>query len=61
MIKSEKCLCFAGNKDFMFGSDPCELDCVAFGMLAVCKWHMFNSPHQKWLQGENIAAKNDKL
>ncbi|KAK6187000.1 hypothetical protein SNE40_006254 [Patella caerulea] len=41
---------FLGNKDFMMGSQPTEIDCSAFGMLAQVLWHSPQEPCEIWIK-----------
>ncbi|KAK6186997.1 hypothetical protein SNE40_006251 [Patella caerulea] len=41
---------FLGNKDFMMGSQPTEIDCSAFGMLAQILWHSPKQPCETWIK-----------
>ncbi|KAK6187002.1 hypothetical protein SNE40_006256 [Patella caerulea] len=41
---------FLGSKDFMMGSEPTEIDCTAFGMLAQIVWHSPKQPCETWIK-----------
>ncbi|XP_050405464.1 failed axon connections homolog [Patella vulgata] len=41
---------FLSSKDFMMGSEPTEIDCTAFGMLAQFLWHSPQQPCETWIK-----------
>jgi hypothetical protein len=43
-----------GDKTFFMGDQPCEVDCVLFGMVAMILYNMPGSKHQKFVRGEYI-------
>lgn len=47
-------MCDLGDKTFFMGDEPCEVDCVLFGMIAMILYNMPGSKHQKFVRGEYI-------
>ncbi|XP_077989758.1 failed axon connections homolog [Glandiceps talaboti] len=41
-----------GNKNFMFGDEPCEEDCAIFGQLAMVVWVLPDSPQGLLVKGD---------
>lgn len=41
-----------GEKPFLMGDEPSEVDCTVFGFLAQLKWHYPGSPYEAMLEGE---------
>lgn len=43
---------YLGDKTFFMGDEPCEVDCVLFGMVAMILYNMPGSKHQKFIREE---------
>ncbi|XP_070540923.1 failed axon connections homolog [Ptychodera flava] len=43
---------FLGDKQFLFGDEPCEEDCAIFGQLAQTLWQLEGSRQQALLKGD---------
>ena len=43
---------FVGNKSFLMGEDPSEVDCTVFGMLSQILWHSPGLPTEKLMKGQ---------
>lgn len=41
---------FLGEKTFFMGEEPCEVDCVLFGMIAMILYNMPGSKHEKLIK-----------
>lgn len=46
----------AGEKAFLMGDEPSEVDCTVFGFLAQLKWNYPGSPYEAMLESRFLLS-----
>lgn len=60
-ISEENLNLFAGQKSFMMGDTPSEVDCSVFGMLVMIVWQMKGSRHEVFVHGGFLLCEGVKI